>query len=231
MWTRSTEQKKKWTPKLANPRWFFEEFYAFLSLTFAFILRSGLFFDEICVCLSVKLPFILISGLFSRKFVLVFRRNLRFFVVEICVYFVFFKELYAYLPKKVAFVFQGKHLFSKEFALTFKELYTCFVVEICTCFSMKIEPVFSWRNFRFFFWWIFHLFFHEIFICGFQEISVFGDYTPKYARYEDEPKCENGENRVVYTPLGSIWSLDPLGPRNFDIISGRSSDWSDKNSK
>ena len=53
-----------------------------------------------------------IHAVFSKKFTL--------FVVEICVYFVFFKELYAYLPKKFAFVFQGNlHLFSMEFALTF----------------------------------------------------------------------------------------------------------------
>ena len=72
----------------------------------------------------------------------------------------------------------------------------------------------------------FLVFFDEIFICGFQEISVFGDYTQKYARSEDEPtcKCENGENRVVYTALGSIWNLDPLGPRNFDYIPKYGSD-------
>ena len=52
---------------------------------------------------------------------------------------------------------------------------------------------------------------------GFMKFRFLGDYTQKYARYGDEPKCENGENRVVYAALGSIWSLDPLGPRNVDI--------------
>ena len=125
----------------------------------------------------------------------------------ICVYF------------DIRLVYQGNlYLFSMEFALTFqRNLHfvsslkfarvfgeiraSCFPDEICvsffdeflTCFSMKFSFV------------------------GFKKFRGFGDYTQKFARYGDEPKCENGENRVVYTALGSIWSLDPLGPRNFDI--------------
>ena len=100
------------------------------------------------------------------KSALVFWRNLRFFVVEICVYFVFFKELYACLPKKFAFVFQGNlHFFWWNLRLLFKEICTCFVVEICTCFSMKLEPVFVVMkfvflfstNFSLVFRWNFHL--------------------------------------------------------------------------
>ena len=47
----------------------------------------------------------------------------------------------------------------------------------------------------------------EIFICGFHEILVFCVHIPKYERYGNEPKCENGENNVLYTVVDSIWGL------------------------
>ena len=92
--------------------------------------------------------------------------------------------------------------------LLVKEICTCFFVKISTCFSMKIELVFLRYE-------ICVSFFVEFFTCfsmkfsfvGFMKFRFFAITLKKYVRYEDEPKCENGENRVVYTVLGSIWSL------------------------
>ena len=69
------------TPKLANPRLFFEEFYAILSLKFAFILffqrKLCWFAEEICACFSSELH------LLSMKVALTCQRNLHMFVDEI----------------------------------------------------------------------------------------------------------------------------------------------------
>ena len=123
-------EKKVNTPKLANPRLFFEEIYAFLSLKFAFILISGLFFKELCTC-------------FSKKFTLFCRWNLRLFCV-------FQGNLHLFSMEFVLTFQRTLHLFRRwNLHVFFDEIRASFRrVEICVSFSM---------NFSLVFWWNFHL--------------------------------------------------------------------------